>query len=765
MPTLQGPEPVTTRSAPDVGVRVVAVWLLRDPIVAAFLVTAAAVALLLGTPLLPLGARHRVGESLVTIVGMTWAGLAALHQWRWIDRPRERLFWALVFSFFAVWLAALLIYQLPSTLLADQTQNRAADLLFLASYLPLLLAIASRPDLDAEDRPTRYLVWLSALGSFTLLTGWIIYAVGLPVLQPGPLRAGEIESWLVFPVLDTLVVINLVVIASQTTVRRWRVIWSALAVALFTTLLLNVLDVFVGIGIVARHQASLQSLLWIAPGAAFVAAVRLRHMPVPVARGPMGLDWRSPDERFVVGGAPLMGAFSFPFVHLALVLAGVEPPGAGPRELIVVGGMLSLGLLAVVAYRFLETQRQRWAAEQDELQRVASRSQRLEAVGRLADGLSHEFNNLVTAIGGSTELALEHLDEDDPARAPLEEVRRATGRAAAIADRLARPEQVSAAPADSLNISEAAEAMRGTLVKLLGQAVRVTWSLDRDLWHAKIERSRFEQLLMNLVVNARDAMPEGGELSIVTERVSLAGDALRDWPRLNPGDYVRLEVRDTGSGIAPEVLPRVFDPFFTTKRAGLGTGIGLSLVHSIVADAGGRIRVASEPGLGTQFTVLLPRTAASPAPERRRERAASAPQGGATVLIVEDEASVLSLTTTFLARAGYRVISATHGADALRVSDGFAGRIDLLLTDVIMPGMTGRELADAMVVRRPGIAVLFMTGYAGHALDQRGAAIRSRRVLQKPFTAHALVQAVRATLEEHGRGAGSAAAPHAEDQP
>jgi signal transduction histidine kinase/CheY-like chemotaxis protein len=764
MPTSHDPVPVSTRPVSDFGVRAAAVWLLRDPVVAACLATAAALALLLGTPILPSGARAELGESLVALAGMTLACLAAVYQRRWIDRPRERRFWALVSTFFAAWLTALLIYQLPTTLVAPETQNRAADYLFLASYLPLLIAIASRPDLDAESRPTRYLLWLSAVGSFTLLAGWIIYAVGLPVPQQGPLRGGEIESWMVFPVLDMLTAINLVVIASQTTVWRWRVIWSALAVAMAATLLLNVLDVLVGLGILVRNAASLQSFLWIVPGAAFVAATRLRHLPLSVARGPIGLDWRSPDERFVVGSAPLLGAFSFPFVHLMLMLAGIESPGDGPRELVVVGGMLSLGLLAVIAYRFLETQRRRWAAEQEHLHREASRAQRLEAVGRLADGLSHEFNNLVTAIGGSTELALEYLDVDDPAQASLEEVRRATGRAAAIADRLARPEQDPSSPAETLNISEAAEAMRGTLVKLLGESVRLTWSLDRDLWHAKIERSRFEQLLMNLAVNARDAMPGGGEISITTARASLEGDALRDWPRIQPGDYVRLEVRDTGSGIAPDVLPRVFDPFFTTKRAGHGTGIGLSLVHSIVADAGGRIRVASEPGLGTEFTVLLPRTLAAPVPFRRREAPAAASPGGATVLIVEDEASVLSLTTTFLTRTGYRVISATHGAEALRVSDGFAERIDLLLTDVIMPGMTGRELADAMVIRRPGIAVLFMTGYAGHALDQRGAAVRSRRVLQKPFTAQALVQAVRTTLAERGRAAGPAA-PQPGDQP
>jgi len=750
----KSPETGSPRAITGPGIRTGAVWLARDPIVLGFLSTSAVFAVLLGTSILPPGARHTVGDTLVTIVGMTWACLAAIYQRRWIDRPRERGFWALVLTGFALWLAGLLVYQLPTTLLAGPTQNRAADFLFLASYLPLLLAIASRPDLDAEDRPTRYLVWLSAIGSFILLTGWIIYAVGLPVAQPGPLRAGEMESWLVFPVLDTLVVINLVVIASQTTVRRWRVIWSALAIALFITLLLNVLDILVGLDLVVRDHESLQSLLWIAPAAAFVAATRLRHLPVPVARGPIGLDWRSPDQRFVLGIAPLLGAFSFPFVHLMFTLAGVEQPDAGLQQLVVVGSMLSMGLLAFLAYRFLEAQRQTWAAEQEALRRAASQSQRLEAVGRLADGLAHEFNNLITAIGGSTELALEHLDDGDLARASLEETRKAAGRAAAIAERLARRDDAPVAHSLTLNVSEAAGAMRGTLSKLVGPGVVMDWKLDREIWHAKIDRSRFEQLLMNLAVNARDAMPDGGTLTIATARVTVDGDALRDWPRLTAGDYVRLEVRDTGTGITPDVLPRIFDPFFTTKRAGQGTGLGLSLVQSIVADAGGRIRVGSEPGAGSAFTVLLPRTSPAPAPTRRDERLAEAAPGDATVLIVEDEAAVLSLTTTFLARSGYRVIAATSGEDALRVSDGFVERIDLLLTDVIMPGMTGRELADAMVGRRPGLAVLFMTGYAGHALDLRGAAMGSRRVLQKPFTAHALVQAVRDTLEDHGHRTG-----------
>ncbi len=363
-------------------------------------------------------------------------------------------------------------------------------------------------------------------------------------------------------------------------------------------------------------------------------------------------------------------------------------------------------------------------------------AQKMEAVGRLAGGVAHDFNNLLTIINGYGEIVLAGLPEGNPVRGLVAQMKQAGDRAASLTRQLLAfsRQQVIVPQILDLNgvVTDAAKLLR----RLIGEDIELTTALDPALGRVKADPGQVEQVLMNLAVNARDAMPAGGTLTVETANVERDG-----------GRYVLLRVADTGCGMDAATKARVFEPFFTTKGPGKGTGLGLSVVHGVVQQAGGRIEVDSEPGRGTTFRVYLPLEENAVPRQKPAAVPVSSPGGTETLLLVEDEEAVRGLTRMTLEAGGYRVLEASHGAEALRLAERHAEPIHLLVTDVVMPGMSGRELADRLTASRPGLRVLYLSGYTDDAVVRNGVLEAGVAFLQKPFGVDALARKVREVLD------------------
>jgi signal transduction histidine kinase len=373
--------------------------------------------------------------------------------------------------------------------------------------------------------------------------------------------------------------------------------------------------------------------------------------------------------------------------------------------------------------------------------------QKMEAIGRLAGGLAHDFNNIVQAIGGFSEVLLRDLDEGDVRRRPVEEIRRAGDRAASLTRQLLAFSRQQVLQPRVLDLNETVSTMESLLQRLIGEDVELRASLAPDLWAVLADATQIEQVLMNLVVNARDAMPGGGTITIDTANTALSNADSGGSFAVVPGHYVRLDVADTGIGMSADVKARAFDPFFTTKPLGRGTGLGLSTVYGIVKQSGGYIWVDSEPERGTRVRIYLPRSVETAAADDRRPAARQSRQGHETLLVVEDEAGVRDLLRDWLESQGYRVLAAGNGVDALEVSRAHDGPIDLLVADVVMPAMGGPALAERLVPSRPELKIMYMSGYADEALGEERQLEPGIPFLQKPFTLSALVEKVREVLD------------------
>ncbi len=374
-------------------------------------------------------------------------------------------------------------------------------------------------------------------------------------------------------------------------------------------------------------------------------------------------------------------------------------------------------------------------------------AQKMEAVGRLAGGVAHDFNNMLTAIKGFAQLLLLDLPIESPLREYVEEIQRAAERSADLTRQLLAFSRRQILQPKVLDLNQVVRDMDRMLRRVIGEDVELAHALEPRADRVRADPGQLEQVIMNLAVNARDAMPHGGKLRLETRNVEVRADDVVHPPFLRPGRYVGLSVRDTGRGMDPEVHAHVFEPFFTTKAQ--GTGLGLATVYGIVKQSDGYVWAESEPGRGSCFHVLLPRVEAAPQPAYAQEGPPAAlSEGVGTVLLVEDEPAVRRLTHRVLLRSGYRVLEAGSGPEALRVFEGEEGRIDLLVTDVVMPGMGGPELVGHLASRSPAMRVLYMSGYADDAVVRQGLLTPGNRFLSKPFTPEALAWKVREVLEE-----------------
>ncbi len=380
-------------------------------------------------------------------------------------------------------------------------------------------------------------------------------------------------------------------------------------------------------------------------------------------------------------------------------------------------------------------------------------AQKLEAVGRLAGGVAHDFNNLLTVIIGNDRFLLNRLPAADPGRTYAEEIMKAADRCAALTRQLLAFSRRQVIQPQILDLNQAVRQSEGMMRRLLGEDVKIEYRLEPDAGMVRLDSSQLDQVLLNLLINAREAMPGGGNVLVETANVTLDEEYARAHVGVKPGAYLMLAVTDTGNGIAPEIRKHIFEPFFTTKSSERGAGLGLATVYGIVKQNKGDIWVYSEVGVGTTFKVYLPQVRGPGSLEDAASRTALQSGGDETVLVVEDEDSVRDVVCRVLSMAGYRVLEAQSAKDALSLEQTHDDGIHLLVTDVVMPNMGGPELATRLKRRRPDLKVLFLSGYTENAIVQQGMLDSNLNFLQKPFEFEKLLGKVRESLGHRPRRA------------
>jgi signal transduction histidine kinase len=384
-----------------------------------------------------------------------------------------------------------------------------------------------------------------------------------------------------------------------------------------------------------------------------------------------------------------------------------------------------------------------------ELEGALSGAQKMEAVGRLAGGVAHDFNNLLTVILGNCDLLLHEQGLAERQRESIQMIKSSGERGATLTRQLLAFSRKQVLAPIVLQLNALETNLEKMLGRLIGENHHLTTSLDPDLWPVRADPGQLEQVIRNLVVNARDAMPRGGQITLTTANVEIGDNGPRGLFTVPPGPYVLLEVSDTGCGMDEPTQARIFEPFFTTKPVGKGTGLGLATVYGIVKQSGGYVQVESEPGRGTAFRIYLPPVVQAPAPADESRPMEADPSGHKeTVLLVEDEAPVRNIAREILKRNNYAVLEACDGNEALRISDRCTGPIHLILTDVIMPEISGPQLVELLVPQRPNVKVLYVSGYTDDALVQVFQSGSRAAFLQKPFTSASLARKVREVLDQ-----------------
>ncbi len=407
--------------------------------------------------------------------------------------------------------------------------------------------------------------------------------------------------------------------------------------------------------------------------------------------------------------------------------------------------MATTGIFNVVVFTDV-TERRKAEEEREKLQSQLTQAQKMESVGRLAGGVAHDFNNKLSVILGYTQMAMESMDQESPIHANLQQVFKAGKQSVEIVRQLLAFARKQTIAPRVLDLNETVEGMLKMLRRLIGEDIDLAWSPDTNLWQVKMDPAQIDQILANLCVNSRDAIPGVGKITIETENIVISKEYCADHAGFLPGDFVKLVVSDDGVGMDKETLASAFEPFFTTKEVGRGTGLGLSTVYGIVKQNQGFVNVYSEPGKGTTFRIYLPRHTGGVEELKIGAQPETPLAQGETVLIVEDEASVLGLARRLLEKLGYEVLTAASPGKAVETVRNYTGEIHLLLTDVVLPTMSGRDLAAKTTKIRPGIKTLFMSGYTANVIAHHGVLDAGVHFIEKPFTPDALARKIREAI-------------------
>jgi nitrogen-specific signal transduction histidine kinase/CheY-like chemotaxis protein len=381
------------------------------------------------------------------------------------------------------------------------------------------------------------------------------------------------------------------------------------------------------------------------------------------------------------------------------------------------------------------------------LERQLRMAAKMEAVGRLSGGIAHDFNNLLGVIIGYSQMLARKMERDNPLHEYIEEIEKAGQRATSLTRQLLAFSRQQILTPKVLNLNELVSDMVKMLPRLIGEDIAISTKLEPAIGSVKADQGQIEQVVMNLAVNARDAMPSGGRLTIGTADAVFDEMYARQHPGAKPGKYVMLSVADSGVGMNSQTLQHIFEPFFTTKEVGKGTGLGLATVYGIMKQSGGYIWVDSELGKGSCFQIFLPHVEEAVTHVAERTEPPSNSQGNETILVAEDAEPLRKLARTFLEERGFQVLTASSGEEALKVAAEFSGEIHLLLTDVVMPGMNGRVLAEQLLPKRPGMKVLYMSGYTDSFIAGHGVLEEGTHLLHKPFTEEVLISRIREVLK------------------
>ncbi len=382
-----------------------------------------------------------------------------------------------------------------------------------------------------------------------------------------------------------------------------------------------------------------------------------------------------------------------------------------------------------------------------QLQEQLLQAQKIESIGRLAGGVAHDFNNMLGVILGHAELAQEQLDKTQPLFYNLEEIRKAARRSADITRQLLAFARKQTIAPKVIDLNETVDGMLTMLRRLIGEDIHLAWLPGRNLGPVNMDPSQLDQILANLFVNARDAIADTGKVTIETDNAAFDEAYCRVHADFAPGEYVMLAVSDNGSGMDAETMAHLFEPFFTTKEMGKGTGLGLATIYGIVKQNSGFINVYSEPGQGTTFKVYLPRHGGNAPPTPKEDMAGSMAHGNETILLVEDEPMILDMTKTMLELHGYKVLPAATPGEAIRLAQEHAGDLHLLMTDVVMPEMNGRDLARNLLSLYPKLKCLFMSGYTANVIAHQGVLDEGVHFIQKPFSINDLAAKIREALD------------------
>jgi signal transduction histidine kinase len=427
----------------------------------------------------------------------------------------------------------------------------------------------------------------------------------------------------------------------------------------------------------------------------------------------------------------------------------VEAMHSGADDYLLKDRLARLGPAVERQLREVESRQARKRAEVENENLLAQllQAQKMEAVGRLAGGVAHDFNNNLSIIIGYVELARNKLSRNDPLLFDLEEILKAARRSAELTRHLLAFSRRQIIEPKVIDLNKIIGDSKKMISRLVGEDIECSFIPQADLWLVRIDPAQVDQIMTNLAINARDAMPAGGKLTIRTDNLAYAESIYRKQKGFTPGDYVRLTISDSGCGMEKDVLEHIFEPFFTTKDPGKGTGLGLSTVYGIVKQNNGFIDVQSEVGAGTTFSIYLSRNHGQL--EKAEEKEISIPVSGSeTVLLVEDEEQILTIGEIFLKRHGYKVLTANHPDEALNICKKYPDQIHLLITDVVMPAMNGQELKDKIEKMRPGIKVLFMSGYMADTMMHRRLYDHGEAFIQKPFMMNDFINKVKDVLEQ-----------------
>ncbi|MBI5968058.1 MAG: GAF domain-containing protein [Deltaproteobacteria bacterium] len=478
------------------------------------------------------------------------------------------------------------------------------------------------------------------------------------------------------------------------------------------------------------------------------------------ARARSGLIIQTEDENEIAAQVPgLLPAFRAGIRSMMMVplisrdqVIGVlhlqsTKPNAYTEMILRIAERVANQIAGAIANAHLFRERMRAEEEMAALQEQLRQSQKMEAIGRLAGGIAHDFNNLLTIIGTHSQLALMELKEGDPLRESFKAISKATEQSANLVRHLLAFSRRQVMEMIVIDLNTLLRDLEKMLHRIIGEDIELVTVLADDLGRVKTDPGQIEQVVLNLVVNARDAMPQGVKLTIETANVELAGVYARSHMAVTPGSYVMLSMSDTGVGMTSEVRERIFEPFFTTKEKGKGTGLGLSTVYGIVKQSGGNIWVYSEPGQGATFKIYLPRVEEPLTKESEKEELGRF-GGGGTILVVAVEEGVRKVVLEVLRRQGYRVLEAAHEEDALLICQQYKGMIHLMTTDVVMPRISGPELAKRLIVFHPEMKVLYMSGYTDNAIVHHGVLEKGVNYIQKPFTVEGLARKVREVLDK-----------------